>query len=202
MPSRTTFERYAVSIQRRLERSYGLDALTPYAVEWSVKGQHRLGVCRSNWNVNGITSVVQLNPQYAEALADEFENTVAHEVCHAVNQRRQYALQYRRNHGLDYSGRWRHHGTEWQNAMHSVGHTPDRIADIPSAIHDQIKPARTVKRVTLHCECTTHQVTPLMLRRHGAAGLTCKFCGTCLTHERNVNARVTQVTLTSATNPE
>jgi len=149
-----------VWIGRTLKHLDELEILESLEVEWNKRFTSRLGSARSI----KVTESFRLRfsvPLWPRATPKERRDTVIHEVCHLVAQKRAWAR------GVKIQA----HGPEWQRLMRECGIEPERTHNVSN------EGLTTRRRVEVSCKCGSTSVTPYVAGRI-AAGATyrCKRC--------------------------
>lgn len=171
---RAKFELIARNALQRLATNAGVPVPRP-EILWNMRGRSSMG-CAIGY------SVIRLHPGFAEAIGDEYADTVIHEACHIFV----VAQQIRAGVLSRTSYRWSSHGGEWKRAMRSLGVRPERCGNLSKEVLAQVPPARTVRRVEATCNCAEpHKVTLVMARKVAHGGYSCRVCkfGVYLTDE-------------------
>ncbi len=156
--------KHAVSvwIGQTLKRLDELEILESLSVEWNERFTSRLGSARSIW----VTKNFHLRfsvPLWPRATPTERRETVIHEVCHLVAQKRAWARVVK----------IQPHGPEWERLMWQCGVEPTRTHNVSN------EGLTTRRRVEVRCKCGVISVTPYIAGRI-AAGATfqCRKCKT------------------------
>lgn len=151
------FELIARNALLRLATDAGISIPNP-VILWNLKGKSAVGMAIG-------AHTIRLHAEAAALLGEQYAETVIHEACHTyVEASRALAKAPR-------TGSWSSHGHVWKQAMRSLGLRPDRCASISASA---LTPARTVKMVTVRCNCTTHEIT--QARMKNLHRLHCKAC--------------------------
>lgn len=158
----------AVAINK-LNIHYGAWCSMPQ-VYWNLRGRSRLGYARGH-------DELHLNASYADALGREgYLQTVLHEACHNhTSWRRTFQAHLPRTS----RGSWAPHGTQWAATMRFLGLHPHRCSPVPAEVSAQVRPARTVRKITAICGCVSgHEITVNMSNKIArGARYRCRLCG-------------------------
>lgn len=119
-------------------------------ITWSLRGKTAGTACYSRW-------VINLHPELAERVGEEYEQTVGHEIAHLVTDR---------THGVMHTRRGQHisHGWAWKSVMRRLGLNPERCHT-----YDMTGIGRT-RRTTAEnyiytCGCCEHTLSALRHKR-------------------------------------